>query len=207
MKYEWKKEEKQFYLPKTVPEIIDIPEFKFFTIAGKGNPNNEFFGEYIKVLYAMSYGVRMSEKGGFAPKNFYEYTVYPLEGVWDITEKAKKKGIAKLDKSTLVFNLMIRQPDFVSENFFSEVLERTAKKKPHELLSKIKFEMLKEGKCVQMLHLGSYDDEPASFEIMEKFAMSQSLNRKFRTHREIYLSDARKASPDKMKTVLRFNVK
>jgi hypothetical protein len=113
----------------------------------------------------------------------------------------------KLDKNTLVFNLMIRQPDFVTKEFYSDVLERTIKKKPHELLKRVKFEKIKEGKCIQMLHLGSYDDEPASFDIMEQFSKEQGLTRISRTHREIYLSDARKVSPEKLKTVLRFKVK
>ncbi|MFA6391356.1 MAG: GyrI-like domain-containing protein [Patescibacteria group bacterium] len=207
MKHVWKNAEKQFYLPKAKPEIVDIPKFSFFSIAGQGNPNSEFFGEYIQVLYALSYGVRMSEKGGFAPKGFFEYTVYPLEGVWDITEEAKKKGIAKLDKSTLVFNLMIRQPDFVTKEFFSKIVEKTKKKKPLKLLEKAKFETINDGKCVQMLHIGSYDNEPASFEIMEKFAENNDLKRISRKHREIYLSDARKVSSDKLKTVLRFKAR
>ncbi len=206
MKHEWKKQEKEYYLPKAKPTAVDIPKFNFFTIAGQGNPNNPFFGEYIKVLYAMSYGVRMSDKGGFAPKGYFEYTVYPLEGVWDISDEAKKKGIKKLDKNTLVFNLMIRQPDFVTKDFFTEVLDRVKKKKPHELLNQLKFEPIHEGKCVQMLHIGSYDDEPESFDIMEEYCTANGLKRKSKTHREIYLSDARKVAKDKLKTVLRFSI-
>lgn len=207
MKYEWKKSEKELYLPKEDPEIINVPKFKFFTIAGQGNPNDPFFAEYIGVLYSISYGVRMSQKGGFAPKGFFEYTVYPLEGVWDITEAAKKKGVGKLDKNTLLFNLMIRQPDFVTEKFFGEVLMKVEEKKPHKLLDKVKFEQIEEGKCIQMLHIGSYDDEPASFDIMEIFCKYNKLTRTSLTHREIYLSDPRKVTPDKLKTVLRFRVK
>jgi len=207
MKHEWKKIEKQYYLPKTKPEVIEIPKFNFFTIAGQGNPNDSFFADYIGVLYSMSYGVRMSLKGGFAPKGFFEYTVYPLEGVWDISEEAKKKGIKKLDKSTLVFDLMIRQPHFVTKEFFTEVLERIKEKKPHELLDHVKFKQIEEGACVHMMHHGSYDDEPASFGIMENFCEEKGLVRTSRTHREIYLSDARKVAPEKLKTVLRFEVK
>ena len=206
MKHEWKKVEKEYYLPKALPEVIDIPKFKFISIEGQGNPNKPEFAEHIGVLYSLAYGVRMSEKGGFAPKDFFEYTVYPLEGVWDISEEAKKKGIEKLDKNTLVFDLMIRQPNFVTKDFFNEALERVKKKKPHDLLSKVKFVESKEGKCVQMLHIGSYDDEPASFKIMEDFANDNGLKRKSRKHREIYLSDARKVVPSKLKTVLRFKI-
>ncbi|MBU1148763.1 GyrI-like domain-containing protein [Patescibacteria group bacterium] len=207
MKHEWRKQEKQFYLPKSEPELVKIPKFNFFTIAGKGNPNEPFFANYIKVLYLMSYGVRMSKKGGVAPKSFFEYTVYPLEGVWDITEKAKKEGVKKLDKSTLVFNLMIRQPDFVTKDFFTEVFELIKKEKPHDLLDQLKYERIEEGKCVQIMHLGSYDDEPKSFAKMENYANENGLTRKSKTHREIYLTDARKVAPEKQKTVLRFLVK
>lgn len=207
MKHEWKKKEKQLYLPKNKPEVVEIPKFSFITIHGQGNPNDPFFGEYIGVLYSMSYGVRMSKKGEFAPKGFFEYTVYPLEGVWDITEEAKKKGIKKLDKNTLVFDLMIRQPEFVTKEFYKEVLKRVKEKKPHELLDKVEFKQIEEGKCVQMLHNGSYDSEPVSFDLMEEFAKKQGLKRSSRKHREIYLSDARKVAPEKLKTVLRFEVK
>lgn len=206
MKHEWKKQEKIYYLPQNKPEKIDVPSFKFFTIRGEGNPNDDFFGEYIGVLYSLSYAIKMSPKAGFAPDNYFEYTVYPLEGVWDISEDAKKKKSKILDKDMFVFNLMIRQPDFVTKNFAHEALERTKKKKPHNLLDKVKFESIEEGNCVQMLHVGSYDDEPQSFNQMQQFADKNNLKRKHHFHREIYLSDARKVTPEKLKTVLRFQV-
>ena len=207
MKHEWRKKEKGIYIPKNKPESVTIPSFKFFMIEGKGNPNDDFFGEYIGVLYSLSYAIRMSSKAGFAPQNYFEYTVYPLEGVWDISDEAKKNYTGQLDKNSLIFNLMIRQPDFVTKELVQEALERTKKKKPHELLDKIKFENFEEGKCIQMMHLGSYDNEPASFKQMEEFCKENNLLRKSKQHREIYLSDARKVSPEKLKTVLRFNVK
>ncbi|MEI7594161.1 MAG: GyrI-like domain-containing protein [Bacteroidota bacterium] len=207
MKHEWKKNEKQFYLPKDKPETIVIPKFQYFSIQGKGNPNDDFFAEYIGVLYSLAYAVKMSPKQGFAPSNYFEYTVYPLEGVWDISEEAKAKPIQEFDKNTLVFNLMIRQPDFVTADFANEIIEKTKKKKPHELLDKVKFECIEEGTCVQMLHNGSYDNEPASFKAMEEYAKTQKLTRISHIHREIYLSDARKVTPEKLKTVLRFQVK
>jgi hypothetical protein len=207
MKHEWKKHEKEFYLPKNKPEVIDIPKFGFFTVRGKGNPNDDHFPEYIGVLYALSYAVKMSPKKGMAPDNYFDYTVYPLEGVWDIDEEAKENFDGTLDKDTLIFNLMMRQPGFVSEKFAGEVIELTKIKKPHPLLDRVTFETIQEGTCIQMLHLGSYDDEPESFRIMEAFAADRGLERISKKHREIYLSDARKTAPDKLKTVLRFQVK
>ena len=174
---------------------------------GKGNPNDDFFSEYIGVLYSLSYAIRMSSKAGFAPKNYFEYTVYPLEGVWDISDEAKKNYTGQIDKKSLVFNLMIRQPGFVTKEFFNEASERTKKKKPHELLNKVRLASFKEGKCVQMMHLGSYDNEPKTFKQMEMFCKENNLTRQSKEHKEIYLSDVRKVSPEKLKTVLRFKVK
>jgi hypothetical protein len=204
MKHEWKKDDKQFYLPKDKPETIVIPEFKFYTIEGKGNPNDAFFAEYIGVLYSLSYAIKMSPKQGFAPKDYVEYTVFPLEGVWDIDDNAKENYNGTIDKNSLVFKLMIRQPDFVTRDFALETIERTKKKKPHNLLDNVKFEIIEEGLCVQMQHTGSYDNEPESFKKMELYTTEKKMKRISHTHREIYLSDARKVSPDKLKTVLRF---
>jgi len=206
MKHEWKKHEKGFYMPKNRPEIVDIPEFRFFSVKGQGNPNDDAFPEYIGVLYSLSYAVRMSYKKGIAPEDYFEYSVYPLEGVWDITDEAKEGYDGILDKDTLVFNLMMRQPEFVTEEFARIMMEMTMKKKPHPLLESVVFDTIEEGKCVQMMHLGSYDDEPASFKRMEVFAEEQGLRRVSHQHREVYLSDARKVSPEKLKTVLRFKV-
>lgn len=194
MKYEWKKTEKDIYLPKNKPEIITLPPFKFFIIKGQGNPNDSFFGEYIGVLYSLSYAIRMSYKAGWEPKNFYEYTVYPLEGIWDISEEAKKNYNGILDKNSLIFNLMIRQPDFVTSDLADEAMRRTKKKKPHELLDKVKFSEHREGKCIQMMHLGSYDNESETFKIMEEFCVENNLVRESKEHREIYISDPRKIS-------------
>lgn len=206
MKHEWKKSEKNFYLPKDKPEKIVVPKFKFFSVQGKGNPNDDRFADYIGVLYSLSYAIKMSPKAGIAPENYHDYSVYPLEGVWDIDESAKNSFDGKLDKNSLVFNLMIRQPDFVTTDFADEIIKMTQKKKPHDLLDQVKFEIIEEGCCIQMLHLGSYDNEPESFKQMERFATDRQLKRRSYMHREIYLSDARKTSPDKLKTVLRFQV-
>jgi len=206
MKHEWKIAEKQFYLPKNKPELVNIPAFKFFTIEGKGNPNDAFFAEYIGVLYSLSYAVKMSPKKGLAPKDYVDYTVYPLEGVWDLTEEARKGYNGSFDKNDLVFKLMMRQPDFLDKNFALQMIELTRKSKPHQLLEFVNFEEITEGDCIQMLHNGSYDSEPASFEQMVKFASQHRYKRACMTHREIYLSDARKVAAEKLRTVLRFRV-
>ena len=207
-KYEWKKKEKNLYLPKAKPEIIDIPSFKFFTLEGKGNPNDEFFADYVGALYSLSYGVKMSYKKGIEPKGFYDYIVYPLEGVWDLTEKGRedyKKGF--INKEELLFKLMIRQPDFVDEAYAKFIVEEVKKNKPNALLNDVKFEEIEEGKVVQMLHVGSYDSEVESFKIMEEFVKESGFERAEKLHKEIYLSDARKVEAEKLKTILRFKVK
>lgn len=206
MKHEWKKAEKAFYQPKAKPELIHIPKFSFFTIHGQCNPNSEQFGEYIGVLYSLSYAVKMSPKKDNAPIGYFDYTVYPLEGVWDINDEAKQKPMTVIDKDALVFDLMIRQPNFVTADYAVNIIEQVKKSKPHPLLNEVRFVEIEEGACVQMLHNGSYDNEPQSFEQMETFCKENNLQRKSKIHREIYLSDSRKVSPDKLKTVLRFSV-
>ncbi len=207
MKHEWRKKEKEFYLPKNKPALIEIPEYQFITLSGEGNPNNQFFSDCIGVLYSVAYAIKMNmKKMEFSPKNYQDWTVYPLEGVWDISENAKSNNTKELNKDDLVFDLMIRQPDFVSIDFFNEMIELTKIKKPHGLLDKVKFQKIREGKCIQMLHIGSYDSEPGSFQKMETFTRELGLKRKLKSHREIYLSDFKKVEKDKLKTVLRFEV-
>jgi hypothetical protein len=203
---DWKKDEKKYYLPKAEPVRVEIPTFGFFAVKGQGNPNDKEFGEYISVLYSLSYAVKMSPKKGKAPAGYSEYKVYPLEGIWDITDEAKKKPMAKLDKDALVFDLMIRQPSFVSPEYAAAVIESVKKSKPHPLLEAVRFDSICDGECVQMLHNGSYDNEPESFRMMEEFCEKNGYKRLSKIHREIYLSDARKVSPDKLKTVLRFKI-
>ena len=178
MKYEWKKHEKALYLPKAVPAPVTVPEHAFFMIRGEGNPNGEAFLEAIGVLYALSYAVKMLPKKGDAPEGYYEYAVFPLEGVWD-TAEPMLPGEA-LNKDALRYTLMIRQPDFVTD--------------------------WNDGLCVQMLHVGPYDDEPVSFNMMQAYCAEHGLRRASDSHREIYLSDARKTDPARLKTVLRFGV-
>ncbi len=153
MKHEWKKAEKDIYLPKTTPTLITIPTYKFFTLEGQGNPNDESFTEAIGVLYSLSYGVKMFPKKNPIPQGYYEYSVYPLEGIWGLTEKAIEQDV--FSKDELVYKIMLRQPDFVTNELAATVLEQTKKKKPHPLLETVKFENIKDGMCVQMLYIGS----------------------------------------------------
>ena len=207
-KHEWRKKEKAIYLPKNKPELVDVPTFKFIVIRGEGNPNSDFFSECIGVLYSLAYVIKMNlKKTDTTPDGYNDWTVYPLEGVWDISEKGRNNYTGKLDKDELVFDLMLRQPNFVDETFFSEMLEMTKRKKAHQLLDRVKFKSIKEGRCIQMMHIGSYDDEPASFKLMEEFASNEGLVRKSKVHREIYLSDFRKVPIEKLKTALRFQLK
>ena len=206
MKYEWKKEEKYYYSPPNRPMLIDVPPYKYYTIKGNGNPNCSFFEECVQALYAASYTIRMSYKKGLEPDGFYEYTVYPLEGIWDISEEAKKSFNGIINKDELVFNLMIRQPHFVSKEFAEMAKEWALKKKANPHIEELEFVEITEGKCIQMMHFGSYDNEPESFAIMENYCSKNQLTRKSMQHKEIYISDPRKVAPEKLKTVLRFEV-
>lgn len=197
MKYEWKKSEKATFQPKETPTLVNIPKAKYFTISGKGNPNEKEFSDKIGVLYSLSYAVRMMPKNGYTPSGYFEYTVYPLEGVWSGDPA---------DKNTLVYTIMIKQPDFVDKNIFEKALEIANKKKPSPLLKEVKFEEVDDGLSVQMLHIGSYDNEPASFAKMTEFMKANGLNRRSQTHREIYLTNATKVPQDKLKTILRYTV-
>ncbi|MCC5910882.1 MAG: GyrI-like domain-containing protein [Clostridiaceae bacterium] len=205
MKHEWRKQEKNLYIPKQNPQLITVPEQKFFMIGGKGNPNSEEFSKRIEVLYSLAYAIRMMPKQGYTPEGYFEYTVYPLEGLWDLTEKGRKLAI--LDKDELLYTIMIRQPDFVTKEIVDRAFESVRKKKPHPLLDEVSFDTIEEGLSVQMLHIGSYDDEPQSFKKMKEFIAENHLEITTLRHREIYLSDARKVEPAKLKTVLRYMVK
>jgi len=175
-----------------------IPSFKYFAISGHGNPNSQEFSEKVSALYKVAYAVRMMPKSGFTPNGYFEYTVYPLEGVWD-------GDIA--DKDSFSYKIMIRQPDFVDHEVFREALAIAKQKKPTPFLSEIVFEEMEDGLSVQMLHIGAYDDEPKSFAKISQFMNDNNYQRTTKTHREIYLSDPNKSTPDKQRTVLRVFVK
>ncbi|MDR7078235.1 hypothetical protein J2Y03_003285 [Neobacillus niacini] len=202
MKYEWRKKDKEIYLPSSTPTKIVVPPLKYFTLKGKGNPNSEAFKESVEALYALSYCVRMLPKKGITPEGYFEYTVFPLEGVWDLDEEGRLSE--QLDKDRLIYKLMIRQPDFVSNSLFSTAKEISAKKVSDNLLNSVMYEEIDEGLCIQCMHIGDYDSEPATFLKMEDFCTSNNLTRIDKRHREIYISDPRKTDPQKLKTVLRF---
>lgn len=199
MKHEWKKHEKELYAPKEIPQLVSVPKQKFFMIKGKGNPNDEDFSERIGVLYSLSYAIRMMPKNGFIPEGYFEYTVYPLEGVWEACDTS--------DKSTFSYTIMIRQPDFVTNDIANRAFEIANKKKPNDLLKEVYYYEIEEGLSLQILHIGDYDNESESFEKMREFMNENNLEKIGETHREVYLSDARKVERNKLKTVLRYMVK
>ncbi len=203
MKHEWKKHEKALYLPKNKPEVVVVPKLSFYCIDGSGHPASSEFADCVEALYATSYAVRMSHKGDAPIPGYFEYTVYPLEGIWDLIDPSK----GPLDKNNFKFTLMIRQPEFLTKKLAADFVERAFRKKKKPAIPNVRFETIEEGRCIQMMHLGSYDDEPASFSEMESFCASEELQRKSKVHREIYLNDARKVAPEKLKTVLRFQTK
>lgn len=202
-KIDYKKDYKHLYVPKTKPEIVDVPTMCFFMISDSGDPNREEFSTAVEALYSLSYAVRMSYKSDNVPEGYYQYTVFPLEGVWDLVDYSKPAT----DKSNFKYTIMIRQPDFLTEEWFQYFLEQVKKKKPNPYLDKVRYEQATDGLSCQMMHIGSYDDEPASFAQMEEYCREQGYERTSKIHREIYLSDPRKTEAAKLKTVLRFPVK
>jgi len=204
MKYEWRKKEKQYYLPKAKPEVVKMEKFQFIQIKGNGNPNGDEFSEKVGALYSIAYAIKMMPKKGITPQGYFDYTVYPLEGIWGLDEEGRKKDI--LDKNNLVYNIMIRQPDFVNKQVFDLAVDLTKKKKFNKYLDEIEFDYIDEGMCVQMMHIGPFDEEYKTFEIMKEFCIDNKLSIKDKNHREIYISDFRKTSPEKLKTVLRYMV-
>ncbi|WP_291570298.1 GyrI-like domain-containing protein [Clostridium sp. UBA4548] len=204
MKFEWKNQEKNLYLPKKKPELVIVPKQKFFMISGKGNPNSEEFSEKIGILYSLAYAVRMMPRKGYTPEGYFEYTVYPLEGVWDLTEEGRQSAILKKDE--LLYTIMIRQPDFVTEEVVNKAFEIVRKKGSNPLLDEVTFEAMEDGLAVQMMHVGSYDEEPQSFQQMKNFIKENNLEIVTLKHREIYISDSRRTEKSKLKTVLRYQV-
>jgi hypothetical protein len=209
MKHEWKKHERDLYGAKDKPQIVTIPRQSFIMIKGVGNPNGEDFSERVGVLYSLAYPIKFGFKSlcnnHKEQRALYEcsdYTVYPLEGVWTTSNKDNL-----LDKDCFEYTIMIRQPDFITKEMFEAALISTSKKKPHPLLKLVAFGTLEDGKSIQMLHTGAFDDEPASFAKMDAFAEANGLERTNQYHREIYLGDARKTAQEKRLTILRFQVK
>lgn len=204
MKYEWKKNEKHLYGIKQTPALIDVPSQKFIMIQGAGNPNKADFSDRISTLYSLAYSIKMLFKSMMKNESddkITDFTVYPLEGIW---EKTDEDG---LDKDKLKYTLMIKQPDFITQEIFLNALENVQKKKPNVLYNKVSFGCIDGGKAIQILHIGSYVTEPASFEKMDKSTKELGVFRCADSHREIYLSNKNKTSEDKLKTILRYSVR
>ena len=203
MAFDFKKEYKEFYLPKNKPEIVTVPKANYIAVRGQGNPNAED-GEYrnaIAILYAIAYTLKMSYKTDYKIEGFYEYVVPPLEGFWWDIDYSNKDGYKWIS--------VIRLPDFISEKDFKWAKETASVKKKIDC-SKAEFLTVDDGLCVQIMHHGPFDDEPGTVEIMDKFieenGYENDMNDK-RFHHEIYLSDARKVDPSRWKTVIRHPIK
>ena len=208
MAFDFKKEYKEFYLPSGKPGIVTVPPMKYLAVRGSGNPNDEE-GDYKKavgLLYALAYTIKMSPKGGHMIEGYFEYVVPPLEGLW------YQEGISGVDysrKDEFHWISMIRVPDFVTEDVFQWAVRETERKKKIDV-SKAELFTADEGLCVQIMHVGAFDDEPATVKVMDDFALENGYELDFspiRLHHEIYLSDPRKCAPEKLKTVIRHPVR
>ena len=208
MAFDYKKEYKEFYMPKNKPSIVEIPKMNYIAVRGKGNPNDEE-GEYKKtigLLYGIAFTIKMSYKGTHKIDGYFEYVVPPLEGFW---WQDGRVGIDYNQKEELNFISIIRLPDFVTKKDFDWAIEEATKKKKQDF-SKVEFLTYDEGICVQCMHVGSYDNEPATVELMHKYMEENGYvlditDKRF--HHEIYLSDPRKCNENKLKAVIRHPIK
>ena len=204
MAFDYKKEYKEFYLPKNKPEIITIPSMNFIAVRGKGDPNEEggAYKQSINLLYGIAYTIKMSKLGDHRIEGYFDYVVPPLEGLWC---QAGADTIDYSRKEDFEWISMIRLPEFVTENDFTWAVDEASEKKKMDF-SKLELLTYDEGLCVQCMHVGPYDDEPATIEAMDRFAKEQGyfpdMNGS-RRHHEIYLSDVRKCKPENLKTVIR----
>ena len=195
-------------MPKGKPEIVTVPKINYIAVRGKGNPNEED-GEYkksIELLYGIAYTIKMSKKGDHKIEGYFDYVVPPLEGFW---WQENVDGINYSHKENFQWISVIRLPDFVTKADFEWATEEATRKKKMDF-SKVEFLTLEEGLCVQCMHSGSYDDEPATVAAMDKFVADNGYENDIsdtRRHHEIYLSDARKVAPEKLKTVIRHPIK
>ena len=226
MAFDFKKEYKEFYMPKNKPEIVKIPSMNYVAVRGKGNPNVEG-GDYqqaISILYAVAYTLKMSYKTDYKIEGFFEYVVPPLEGFWwqgeqhpvdaEVrTDRAGRreniKGIDYSNKDTFNWISVIRLPDFITEKDFAWAVQTATEKKKIDC-SLAEFLTIDEGLCVQIMHQGSFDSEPATVALLEDYLKEQGYENDIneqRLHHEIYMSDARKVAPEKWKTVIRHPIK
>ncbi len=204
MAFDYKKEYKEFYMPKNTPTIVTIPTMNYIAVRGKGNPNDECseYKDSIALLYAIAYTLKMSYKTDHKIEGFFEYVVPPLEGFW---WQEQTEGLDYSRKNDMCFISLIRLPDFVTKEDFGWAVTEAAKKKKMDF-SKVEFLTYEEGLCVQCMHMGSYDEEPATVQAMHEFTEQNGCKVDITAHRfhhEIYLSDPRKCAPEKCKTVVR----
>ena len=208
MSFDFKKEYKEFYLPKNKPQIVNVPKANYIAIRGQGNPNEEggAYQRAISVLYAVAYTLKMSYKTDYRIAGFFEYVVPPLEGFW------WQDGICGVDyskKDEFNWISIIRLPDFITRENFDWAVKTASEKKKIDC-SSAEFLTVEEGLCVQIMHIGSFDDEPATVTLMDKYLEENGYEKDFsdtRLHHEIYLSDPRKSTLDKQKTVIRHPIK
>ncbi len=209
-KLDYKKEYKDLYMPKKKPGIIQVPEMTFIQVEGRGNPNTcQSYKDAMEILYGLSYGIKMSRMSGEQPEGYFEYVVPPLEGLWWVDDD-QYKGKGVIDKDKFCWFSMIRQPEFVTEEVFEWAKEKLHKKKPQIDFSNTKLVKFQEGLCCQVMHIGPYDDEPATIEKMEQFIIEEGYVQDFeegRLHHEIYLGDPRKTAPERLKTVIRHPIR
>lgn len=208
MAFDYKKEYKEYYLPKSTPQIIEIPRMNYIAVRGKGDPNEEE-GKYkraISVLYAIAYTIKMSKMGEHRMDGYFDFVVPPLEGFW---WQEGVQGVDLSNKSSFQWVSVIRLPDFVTREEFEWAKEEAKRKKKIDC-SMSEFLTLEEGLCVQIMHNGPYDKEPYTVALMDKYIEEQGYENDFnddRMHHEIYLSDVRKTSSEKLKTVIRHPIK
>ena len=209
MAFDYKKEYKEFYMPKNKPSIITIPKMNYIAVRGKGNPNDEK-GEYkqtIGLLYAIAFTIKMSYKGTHKIDGYFEYVVPPLEGFW--WQDGMKDGIDYNSKNQMNFISIIRLPDFVTKEDFEWAIKEATNKKKIDF-SKVEFLTYDEGICVQCMHIGSYDDEPSTINLMHEYMIENGYELDItdnRFHHEIYLSDPRRCDVSKLKTVIRHPIR
>lgn len=202
MKYEWKKSEKYLYGVKQKPEFIEVPTAYYIMIKGEGNPNEIDFSNRVSALYSLAYGIKMLFKNMEKEELEYsDFTVFPLEGIWE------KSDDEEFDKNKLKYTIMIKQPYFITKEIFDLAFEKVKKKKPNELYDEISFDCIENKKAIQILHIGSFDTEIESFEKLDNFASEMNLERSEKLHTEIYLNNKNRTAEDKLKTILRYNVK
>ena len=212
MAFDFKKEYKEFYLPPAKPQLVTMPEMQYVAVRGKGNPNVEggAYKKAVGVLYAVSYTIKMSKKGEHRIDGYYDYVVPPLEGFWwQENSNSPFDGMDYSDKDSLNWISVIRLPDFVTQADFDWAVAETSKKKNMDC-SSARLLKITEGECVQIMHLGSYNDEPATVKMMNDFISTNGYQNDLsetRLHHEIYLSDPRKTAPEKLKTVIRHPVR